>query len=90
MQTQERDASMFQNINRFVEMWLSLGPAVVNAVTSQHQVEVGEALSIASARWARLLDLEAQLSREQARLAALERGRVPDAEDAYASGEVLF
>jgi hypothetical protein len=91
MQTQERDVSMIRqrNVTRFVEMWLSLGRDVLAAGGNQHSAEIAEALGLAAAKWAQLLDLEAQLPREQARLAALERGRVPDAEDAYASGEVL-
>jgi hypothetical protein len=43
----------------------------------------------AAARWEQLLNLEAQVPREEANLAAPERGRVPDPNDEFAPRELL-
>jgi hypothetical protein len=77
------------NIRRFVEMLLSLGQDCITAARSGHQAELTEALGLAAARWEQLLNLEAQIPREGAQLAALERGRVPDPADEFAPTELL-
>jgi multidrug resistance efflux pump len=70
-------------------MWLSLGQDCIRAASSQHRPEIDEALGLAVRRWELLNNLEAQIPREEAHLAALERGRVPDPADEYAPRELL-
>jgi hypothetical protein len=64
-----------QNVNRFVEMWLTLGSDVIRAGGSSHQPELAEALGLASNRWGRLLDAEAQIGREEQLLASRPKTR---------------
>lgn len=64
-----------QNVNRFVEMWLSLGVDCIRAAGSSHQPELAEALGLATNRWSRLLDAEAQVQREEQRLASRPKKR---------------
>jgi hypothetical protein len=59
-----------KNVALFERMWLTLGADCIRAAGSQHQVEVTEALGIATSRWSRLLDMEGQVQREEQQLAA--------------------
>jgi hypothetical protein len=59
-----------KNVALFERMWLTLGPDCIRAAGSQHQVEVAEALGIATSRWSRLLDQAHQVIREEAALAS--------------------
>ena len=51
-------------------MFLSLGPDVLKLDGTRHDAEMMEASGHAASRWARLLDLEAQLQRDDAVLAS--------------------
>ena len=63
------------NVQRFTRMWLTLGQDCIPAAGSQHQVEVAEALGLATYRWGRLLDLERQVEQDGQILAARPRTR---------------
>lgn len=78
-----------RNVQRFTQMWLSLGVDVIRAAGSSHRAEIGEALGLTVRRWEQLLNIEAQIPREETRLAVRERGRVPDPTDEYAPKELL-
>jgi uncharacterized tellurite resistance protein B-like protein len=56
------------NVNRFVEMFLSLGSDAMKHDGNRHDSEMAEAKAIAAARWFKLLDAEAQAQREEAAL----------------------
>jgi hypothetical protein len=58
------------NVQRFVQMWLTLGQDCIPAAGSGHRPEIDEALGLATHRWGRLLDMEAQIIREEQTLAA--------------------
>ena len=58
------------------------------AGSSGHADEINEALGLAASRWEQLLGMEAQIPREEANLAVLERGRVPDPTDEFAGPEL--
>jgi hypothetical protein len=88
-QQREFERGRVANTQRFERMWLSLGPDVIRAARSSHQPEIAEALGSAVRRWELLLNLEAQIPREEAHLAVLERGRIPDPADEYAPRELL-
>lgn len=64
-----------QNLETFQKMWLTLGIDVVRVTNQMLQGEVAEALSVASHRWSRLADLESQITREEASLAARPKKR---------------
>ena len=63
------------NVQRFVEMWLTLGVDCIRAAGSGHQPEIAEALGLATNRWGRLLDVEAQVQREDQQLASRPKKR---------------
>jgi hypothetical protein len=72
---QEFELIRKRNVETFLRMWLSLGRDCITAAGSQHQVEVAEALGIATNRWGRLLDMEQQVIREEQQLAARPKTR---------------
>lgn len=83
------ERSRKNNIETFLRMWLSLGADCIKAVGSSHADEINEALGLASYRWEQLLGMEAQIPREEAKLATLERGRVPEPADEFTPRELL-
>lgn len=87
--TGEFERARKNNVETFTRMWLSLGADVIKAAGSSHQEEIAEALGIAASRWSQLLELEAQIPREEANLAAMERGRQADPSDEWAPKELL-
>lgn len=64
-----------QNIEIFTRLFLSLGADCVKVASSNFDGELAEARSLASYRWNRLLDLEAQCQREEATLAGRPKKR---------------
>jgi hypothetical protein len=70
-----------KNVALFERMWLTLGADCIRAAGSQHQVEVAEALGIATSRWSRLLDMEQQVIREEALLANRPKNRPTELTD---------
>jgi hypothetical protein len=74
MQTEERT-----NLDTFEALFLSLGPDVIRLDGSRHDSEIMTAKAAAAGRWLRLQQLEAQVEREAAILAARpkERGYAP-------------
>jgi len=83
------ERSRKNNIETFLRMWLSLGADCIKAVGSSHADEINESLGLASYRWEQLLGMEAQIPREEAKLATLERGRVPEPADEFTPKELL-
>ena len=57
------------NVNRFVEMWLSLGSDVTKLEGTRHDGELLEARGLAAHRWGQLLGMEEQIGREEQQLA---------------------
>ena len=88
-QQQEVTQVRRNNVQTFTRMWLSLGADVLRAANNTHADEINEALGIAAGRWSQLLDMEAQVPREEARLATMERGRAPDPADEFSPKELL-
>jgi hypothetical protein len=88
-QQEEFEQAHQRNVTTFVAMFLSLGPDCTKIAGTAHDAELAEAKGIAASRWSQLLDLEQQIPREEANLAVLERGRVPDPTDEYAPKELL-
>ena len=76
MLTQTEDPT---NLAVFEALFLSLGPEVVKLDGSRHDGELLQAKASAAGRWMRLQQLEAQVEREAAALAARpkERGYAP-------------
>jgi multidrug resistance efflux pump len=56
-------------------MYLTLGPDVMRLDGNRHDAELAEAKASAASRWYRLVDLEAQVQRETANLAARPKNR---------------
>jgi len=69
------------NVQRFTQMWLTLGQDCIRAAGSGHRAEIDEALGLATNRWGRLLDAEAQAQREEAALASRPKTRPPERTD---------
>ena len=69
------------NVQRFVQMWLTLGQDCITAAGSGHRPEIDEALGLAAHRWSRLLDMEAQVQREEAALASRPKTRPAELTD---------
>jgi hypothetical protein len=88
-QEQENEQARQRNVQTFLRMWLSLGADCIKAVGNRHADEINEALGLAASRWEQLLAIEKQIPNDEARLATLERGRVPDPTDAYVPKDVL-
>jgi hypothetical protein len=63
------------NVNRFIEMWLSLGSDVTKLEGTRHDGELLEARGLAAHRWGQLLGMEEQIGREEQRLAARPKTR---------------
>jgi protein-disulfide isomerase-like protein with CxxC motif len=78
-----------KDVRVFAEMFLALGSDCIKIAGTAHDAELAEAKGLAAARWNQLLELEAQIPREEARLATMERGRVPDPADEFTGPEVL-
>jgi hypothetical protein len=70
-----------KNLALFERMWLTLGADCIRAAGSQHQVEVAEALGIATSRWSRLLDMEQQVIREEQQLSSRPKNRPAERTD---------
>lgn len=64
-----------QNVGIFTRMFLSLGPDVLKLDGTRHDAEMMEARGHVASRWARLLDLEAQVERDEAALASRPKKR---------------
>jgi hypothetical protein len=64
-----------KNIAILETMWLSLGPDVLKFEGTRHDAELAEARGLAMSRWARLLDLDAQVIREEQQLASRPKNR---------------
>jgi hypothetical protein len=69
------------NVQRFTQMWLTLGRDCITAAGSGHRPEIDEALGLATHRWSRLLDMEAQVQREAAVLASRPKNRPAELTD---------
>jgi flagellar motility protein MotE (MotC chaperone) len=80
-QAAQGERARVANIQRFTQMWLTLGQDCIPAAVSQHQAEVAEALGIATSRWSRLLDMEQQVEREAAALASRPKNRPTERTD---------
>jgi len=78
---QEFEQIRKRNVGTFVRMWLTLGADVLRAASSEHQLEVAEALGIATNRWGRFLDMEQQAIREEAALASRPKNRPAELTD---------
>lgn len=68
-QTAAAEAAHKANVNRFVELWLTLGPDVMKLYGTRHDGELAEAKGLAAARWNGLVGMESQIQREEAALA---------------------
>jgi hypothetical protein len=65
-----------QNVNRFVEMFLSLGPDCIKiAEGTRFDGQLTEAKGLAASRWHQLLSMEQQVVREEGILAARPKTR---------------
>jgi hypothetical protein len=90
MEEQQREAehASRRNVEVFERMFLSLGVDAIKAAGSSHDSELAEARALAADRWSRLLDLEAQVQRDEQLLAA--RGKRPaDPADKMLAPEVV-
>jgi hypothetical protein len=63
------------NVSLFERMFLSLGSDAIKVAGSSHDAELAEARALAAGRWGKLLDLEAQVQRDEQLVAA--RGKRP-------------
>jgi hypothetical protein len=63
------------NVNRFVEMWLTLGSDVTKLLGTRHDAALAEARGLAASRWGRLHDMEAQVQRDEQVLATRPKTR---------------
>jgi hypothetical protein len=63
------------NVQRFVAMFLSLGPDVVKIAGTSHDSELAEAKGLAAGRWHRQLEPEQQVVRDEQKLAARPKTR---------------
>jgi hypothetical protein len=80
-QAAQGERARVANIQRFTQMWLTLGQDCIPAAGSQHQAEVAEALGIATSRWSRLLDMEQQVIREEQQLSSRPKNRPAERTD---------
>ena len=65
------------NVNRFVELWLTLGADVLKLDGTRHDAERAEARGLAMSRWNQLINIEQQVIREEQALVARPRKRPP-------------
>lgn len=63
------------NVKTFERMWFTLGVDCIKAANSNHRSEFDEALSLASHRWSKLLDMEGQIQREAVALGSRPKKR---------------
>jgi hypothetical protein len=75
------EAAHKANVNRFVELWLTLGPDVLKLEATRHDAELAEAKGLAATRWNGLLGMEGQIQREEATLAIRPKKRPSSAMD---------
>lgn len=69
-------AARKSNVNRFVELWLTLGVDLLKvAGSNRHNAELQEAQGIAAGRWNGLVGMESQIQREEAALAGRPKKR---------------
>ena len=87
-QQEEFEQAHQRNVTTFTRMFLSLGADCTKIAGTAHDAELAEAKGIAASRWEQLLGMEAQIPREEANLAMLERGRVTDPSDEFAGPEL--
>jgi hypothetical protein len=80
-QAAQGERARVANIQRFTQMWLTLGPDCITAASSSHQAELAEALGIATSRWSRLHDMEQQVIREEQQLASRPKNRPAELTD---------
>jgi hypothetical protein len=76
-QATQGERARVANVQRFTQMWLTLGADCIRAAGSGHQDELTEALGLATHRWSRLLDMEAQVQRDEQQLATRGKKRPP-------------
>jgi hypothetical protein len=74
-QTAAAEAAHKANVNRFVELWLTLGADVMKLDGTRHDAELAEAKGLAAARWNGLVGMESQIQREEAALAIRPKNR---------------
>jgi hypothetical protein len=74
-QTAAAERAYRANVNRFVEMWLSLGSDVLKLIGTRHDAELGEARGLAAHRWGQLFSMEEQIVREEHSLAGRPKKR---------------
>jgi len=63
------------NVALFETMFLNLGFDCLKLATTGHDAELAEAKGLAAHRWGRMLDLEAQVQREEAALTSRPKNR---------------
>jgi hypothetical protein len=78
-----------KNIEILRRMFLSLGADAITVANSTHDGELAEAKALAAGEWSRLLDLEAQVVREEANLNARPRRRPAAPSDKMLAREVI-
>jgi hypothetical protein len=64
-----------ENIEVFTRMFISLGPDAIRVAGQSYDAQLAKARGLASLRWSRLLDMEAQAQREEAALASRPKQR---------------
>ena len=75
------EAAHKANVNRFVELWLTLGADILKLEGTRHDAELAEAKGLAATRWNVLLGMESQIQREEATLATRPKKRPISAMD---------
>lgn len=70
-----------ENVRVFAEMFLTLGGDCTKIVGTAHDAELAEAKGLAGARWEQLLNLEAQIQRDEAVLASRPKKRPSSSTD---------
>jgi hypothetical protein len=78
-----------KNVAIFEKLWLSMGADVLKCSNQSHRAESDEGLALAAHRWNRLLDLEAQIVREQQALAARSKKRPGEPNDRMLAPSVV-
>jgi hypothetical protein len=75
------EAARKQNIAVLERLWLGLGPDILKFVGTAHDAELAEARGLASSRWHRLLEMEAQVGRDEQALANRPKQRPAELSD---------
>jgi hypothetical protein len=78
-----------QNVEVFTKMWLTLGPDVIKVAGSSHDAELAEAKGRAASRWSRLLDMKAQILRDEGALSLRPAKRPAQLSDAMIPDRTL-